>query len=222
MNSQLSIQRLDEDQLALLVARQLENFIPDGLSANLVLIRRHLPQALERLRLCINAVRIWKENEFDHLHSSQYCIFLYFLANTIWKETGNTEVPTKLFILNKALNGIDLFYEIEMPSRFFIGHSVGIVLAKASYSDFLVLYQNSTVGKNHGVAPVIDSGVIMYPNTAIIGRCHIRSGTVISQGVGVINQDTPGDCLVFDSCDPANPLAFKNVKKRIIEDFFRF
>lgn len=50
-----------------------------------------------------------------------------------------------------------------------------------------MLYQNSTVGKNHGVAPVIESGVIMYPNTAIIGRCHVRSGTVISQGVAQLS-----------------------------------
>ena len=28
-----------------------------------------------------------------------------------------------------------------MPARFFIGHSAGIVLAKASYADYLVLYQ---------------------------------------------------------------------------------
>lgn len=222
MNARLNIHRLDEDQLALLVARQLDNFIPDGLAVNFVLIRQHLPQALERLRVCINSVRIWSENEFNYLHSSQYCILLYFLANTIWKETTNTEVPTKLFILNKALNGIDLFYEIEMPSRFFIGHSVGVVLAKASYSDFLVLYQNSTVGKNHGVAPVIESGVIMYPNTAIIGRCHIRSGTVISQGVGIINQDTPGNCLVFDSCNLDYSLTFKKIKRNILEDFFRY
>ena len=52
-----------------------------------------------------------------------------------------------MFILNKALNAIDLFYEIDMPARFFIGHSAGIVLAKASYADYLVLYPNSTVGK---------------------------------------------------------------------------
>ncbi|HNX71013.1 hypothetical protein [Rivihabitans pingtungensis] len=219
MTASLTLRRLDQEHLAQFIARQLEHFVPDGLPINLPLIRQHLPQALERLRVCINAVRWWKENEFDHLHSSQYCIFLYYLANTLWKETGDTELPTKLFILNKALNAIDLFYEIDMPARFFIGHSAGIVLAKASYADYLVLYQNSTVGKNHGVAPVIESGVIMYPNTAIIGRCHVRAGTVISQGVGVVNQDTPGNCLVFRGVE--QPLLFKPCERNILADIFR-
>ncbi|ACO75700.1 hypothetical protein LHK_02719 [Laribacter hongkongensis HLHK9] len=59
----------------------------------------------------------------------------------------------------------------------------------------------------------------MYPNTAIIGRCHVRSGTVISQGVGVVNQDTPGNCLVF--CDFGKSLKFKQNKRNILEDIFR-
>ncbi|MEO5327911.1 MAG: hypothetical protein H7829_06660 [Magnetococcus sp. THC-1_WYH] len=219
MTASLTLRRLDQEQLAQFIARQLEYFIPDDLPIDMTLIRQHLPQALERLQVCIKAVRCWKENEFDHLHSSQYCTFLYYLSNTIWKETSETELPTKLFILNKALNAIDLFYEIDMPARFFIGHSNGIVLAKASYADYLVLYQNSTVGKNHGVAPVIESGVVMYPNTAIIGRSHVSKGTIISQGVSVINQNTPGDCLVFG--DKRGTLLFKSIKRNILADIFR-
>jgi hypothetical protein len=56
-------------------------------------------------------VKLWNKDKFDYLHSSQYCIFVYFLSNTIWKQSGDTILPTKLFILNKALNGIDLFYD---------------------------------------------------------------------------------------------------------------
>lgn len=183
------------------------------------MLRAHIDGALIRIQRCINEVTTWTPNVFDPLHSTQYCQFLYYLANTIWAAEGASPLCTKLFVLNKMLNGIDLFYEIKMPEVFFIGHSVGIVLAKASYENYLVLYQNSTVGKNHGVAPVIESGVIMYPNTAIIGRCHVRSGTVISQGVGVVNQDTPGNCLVF--CDFGKSLKFKQNKRNILEDIFR-
>ena len=215
----LTIDQLDHDQLALFVSRQLEMLIPDGKPGMLPVLQEHLPQTLERLRICINSVCLWKENHFNYLHSSQYCIFIYFLSNTIWQMTGRTDIPSKLFLVNKALNGIDLFYEIAMPERFFIGHSVGIVLAKASYADYLVLYQNSTVGKNHGVAPIIESGVVMYPNTAIIGRSHVRSGTVISQGVGVVNQDTPGNCLVFQGEGKA--LVLKPRGRNPLEDIFR-
>ena len=164
-------------------------------------------------------MRVWPAERFDYLHSTQYCLFLYYLSNTIWRRSGETEVPTKLFLLNKALNGLDCFYEIELPEVFFIGHSVGIVLAKASYGEQLVLYQNSTVGKNHGVAPVIEAGVVMYPNTAVIGRSLVRAGTVLSQGTSVINQDTPGDTLVFAAA--GGRLAFKPLRTPVRAEIFR-
>ncbi|NDE04911.1 MAG: hypothetical protein EB003_09725 [Flavobacteriia bacterium] len=127
-------------------------------------------------------------------------------------------MPTKLFLLNKALNRIDLFYENNMPSRFFIGHSVGVVLAKATYSDYFAIYQNSIVSKNHGVAPILEEGVLLYPNTAVICRCHIRAKTVVSQGVSIINQDTLGNSTVFGA--ESGKLTFKEVSRNAIEDIF--
>lgn len=217
----LTLVRSDRDRLLTYVARQLSHFFPDGTEERVLVahIEPYLDEALTRLQVCINAVRMWRENEFDYLHSSQYTIFLYFLANSIWRNGGDQSLCTKLFYLNKALNGIDLFYEIEMPSIFFIGHSVGIVLAKATYSDYLVLYQNSTVGKNHGIAPVLQEGVVMYPNTAIIGRCNVASGSVIGQGVSVINRDTPGNCLVFQG--QGGDLVFRSSERSILSDIFR-
>lgn len=201
------------------VTLQLERFFPDGQSGTKLVLDVCLDEALSRLEGCINAVRMWREGEFDYLHSSQYAIFLYFLANTLWQRESETRVCVKLFFLNKALNGIDCFYEIEMPKIFFIGHSVGIVLAKATYGNHLVLYQNSTVGKNHGNAPIIGEGVVMYPNTAIIGGSHVRDGSVISQGVSVINRQTPGNCLVFQG--NAGELVIRP-RKTGRDEFFRF
>ena len=137
----------------------------------------------------------------------------------IWRNAKDVTTCTKIFLLNKALNAIDCFYEIELPDIFFIGHSVGIVLAKAKYSDYLVLYQNSTVGKNHGEAPTLEKGVVMYPNTAIIGRSHLRENTILSQGVGVINQDTPGNSIAFRGEN--GQLIFKPSSRDILADLFR-
>jgi len=202
------------------VCQQLENFFPDQDVDSQLLISRHLDEALARLEVCINAVKMWRIGEFDYLHSTQYAFFLYFLSNTIWRNEPNKRICTKLFYLNKALNGIDCFYEIEMPPIFFIGHSVGIVLAKATYGNYLVLYQNSTVGKNHGVAPILGEGVIMYPNSAIIGNCQIADHSVISQGVSVINNDTQANSLVFQGL--SGRLVFKEDQRDILSDFFRF
>jgi serine O-acetyltransferase len=214
----VEVERIGRAGLLRYLLRQLDHLVPDDRDCASV-IDAHLDMALDRLRHCINGVKPWRAERFDYLHSTQYCLFLYYLSNTIWKHTGETEVPTKLFLLNKALNGIDCFYEIALPEVFFIGHSVGIVLAKATYGEHLVLYQNSTVGKNHGVAPVIEAGVVMYPNTAIVGRCTVRAGTVVSQGTSVVNQDTPGDVMAFAGA--AGKLVFKPLRRPAIEDFFR-
>jgi serine O-acetyltransferase len=214
----IEVARIGRGGLLHYLVRQLGHLLPDERDCSR-LIGAHLDAALARLGHCIAGVRAWPEGRFDYLHSTQYCLFLYYLANTIWKKTGETEVPTKLFLLNKSLNGIDCFYEIELPEVFFIGHSVGIVLAKATYGEHLVLYQNSTVGKNHGVAPVIEAGVVMYPNTAIIGRCLVRSGSVLSQGTGVVNRDTPGNTLVFGGV--GGELAFRPLRRPVIDEIFR-
>lgn len=199
---------------------QILHFFPDNRQDNTHShIEAHIDQTLDRLKKNINAVLAWPKDEFNYLHSSQYCHYLYFLANTIWNAAGNPVLCTKLFLLNKALNGIDCFYEIELPDIFYIGHSLGIVLAKATYSNYMVLYQNSTVGKNHGVAPILEEGVVLYPNTAIIGRSRVRKGTILSQGTSVINQDTPGMCVVYPGL--AGKLVFKQPKRSVLEDIFR-
>lgn len=215
----MKIINLERSRLAAYVRTQITQWFPTGDDAELALIDRHLDEALGRLERCIGAVRMWTPGQFDVLHSSQYCIFLYYLSNTIWRREQARTVCTRIFLLNKALNAIDCFYEIELPEVFFIGHSVGIVLAKATYGNHLVLYQNSTVGKNHGAAPVLEDGVIMYPNTAIIGACRVRQGSIIAQGVSVINQETEPGRIAFQGSDGG--LVFRNPRHAILADFFR-
>ena len=200
------------------VTAQLAGFFPDRAGDPRPVLDKNLDEALARLRRCINGVTMWKAEEFDYLHSSQYTIFLYYLANTIWRNQDNERVCTKLFYLNKALNGIDCFYKIKMPDVWFIGHSVGIVFADANYGNYLAIYQNSTVGKNHGAAPVLGDGVVLFPNSAIIGNCHIGPRTFLGQGQSLIDQDTPGDCTVFS--DGGKPV-FRKPSRDLLSDYFR-
>lgn len=58
----------------------------------------------------------------------------------------------------------------------------------------------------------------MYPGTAIIGRSVVRENSVISQGVSVINKETPGNCYVFTNGDE---LDFVESKRDILSDIFR-
>ena len=76
-----------------------------------------------------------------------------------------------------------------------------------------------TVGKNHGAAPSLGEGVVLYPNSAIIGDCEIGDGSVIAQGVSVINRDTPGGGMVFQGS--AGELVFKAPTRDVLADIFR-
>jgi serine O-acetyltransferase len=192
---------------------------PDGREAAFrAAVDAHLDAALERLHVCINGCSPWRPDVFNVLQSSQHCIYLYYLANTIWKASGDTAAPTRLFLMNKALNGIDLFYEIAMPPVFYIGHSVGIVLAKATYGNHLVLYQNSTVGRHKDQIPQIGDRVVLYPNTAVIGRSVVESDAVISQGTSVINRRVPAGQMAFRSGDG---LAFSPRPDDLLAEYFR-
>lgn len=215
----MQLQGMDRVGLRDYVTRQLEHFFPDGQAPG-PSVDMALDKALQRLQHCIAHVKAWHPDRFDYLHSSQYATFLYFLANSLWQVDPDARVCTKLFLLNKALNGIDLYYEIELPPVFFIGHSVGVVLSKARYGNFLVLYQNTTVGRNHGIYPELGEGVVLYPNSAVIGRCNIGPRSYIGQGVSVINRDLPGHSCVFQA--EAGDLLCREPKHDILGDFFRF
>lgn len=208
------------ESLADYTAAQIANLTPDGRgAATREAIGRHMDEALDRVHRCIRSVAAWRPDEFNYLHSSQYCQYIYYLSNTIWRKEKDTATATRLFLLNKALNGIDLFYEIAMPEVFFIGHSVGIVLAKASYGNHLVLYQNSTVGRHLDQIPVLEDGVILYPNTAVIGRSHVGAGSVVSQGVSVINATVPAGSVTYAG-EPGR-LVFKTAPQDLLKEYFR-
>ncbi len=124
------------------VAAQLGGLYPDGKGDVRCALERDIDETLDRLRVGINAVRMWREDEFDYLHSEQNTHFLYFLANTIWRNREDRNVCTKLFYLNKTLNGFSCFYDNELPDRFLVGHSVGIVLVRANYPSNSRVYES--------------------------------------------------------------------------------
>jgi serine O-acetyltransferase len=210
----------DIDVLALstYVARQLDYFFPDDDKEHLPLLSGAIKAALERTVGCLDAVKTWRGTRFDVLHTSHYTTFLYCLANQIWVTAGHRRACNKLFALNKALNGIDLFYEITMPSKFLIGHSTGIVLAKATYGEYLMICQNSTIGRYKDRYPTIGAGTILYPNCAIIGACVVGANTVLAQGASLIDTDSPGNCIVERA--PKNANMFKPVQRRQADDYF--
>ncbi|HSI85352.1 MAG TPA: hypothetical protein VK970_16320 [Candidatus Methylacidiphilales bacterium] len=199
---------LTPSALAVYTQRQLQHFFPDDASVSAV--AEYLDKALQRMDYCFSFVhdKYFKrdgQSQFDHLHSDQYAMYLYFLANTIYLEHGDPSVCNKLYYLNKALNGIDLYHAIEMPDIFMFSHPVGSVLGRAKYGNFLLIYQNCTVGSNHDVNyPILGEYVALYRGASVLGTCRVGNNCKIASGSTLLDTDLPDNSIFIG--DKLNPL----------------
>lgn len=205
------------DALARYVARQLAHLLPDDHRA-LDTLRAAMPAALERARHCVARVRAWHAGGFDPLVSGQYATLLYFLGREAAVGQGDAPTATRLFLLNKALNGLELYHEIELPDVFFLSHTLGLVLAKAAYADRLVLHQGCTVGrKGPDERPQFGERVVMFPGSMVIGRCRIGARTTLAPGTCLVDTDTPEDSLVLPGAGRPRIVA---ARRDVWRDFF--
>ena len=207
----------DPARIAGYVSRQLDNILPESEEEPTRLPIDVAKRALERSRRCIAPVLA--SRGFNHLISGHYATFLYYLSSECAR-AADVLTATRLFLLNKALNGIDLFYEVPMPEVFLIGHTVGMVFAKAEYANHCVFHQGCTVGRSGSDRPVLGEGVILYPQSSVIGRCFVRPHTVLTPGVQLVNLDTPGHCLVFNG-KSGRPV-FKEAKEIYAAKYFHW
>lgn len=184
--------------LACYVAAQLHNMFPaDGMEQDVEMMINIMPQALERMRPILGAVRAFEPDTFNHFNSMQYATFLYLLGNEHWKIESSCLIADRLFCLNRALNAMDLFYGLEMPEIFLVAHGVGAVLGNATYGNRLVFFQNVTVGRVGDHRPTIGENVILYPGATITGRSEIGSNSVVSAGVVVHDISVPDNVVVM-------------------------
>ena len=191
---------LTSSELAGYVTRLVANYLPDGAESTIDL-EPQVRAALDRLEHCFSHIHrkyyaLDDRVTFDHLNSDHMAAFLYFLGNTIWKATGDTALPTRLFYLNKAMNGIDLYFSVPMPEIFLLVHPVGTVVGAASYRDYLVIYQNCTVGADAGVYPTFGEGVVLFSRTSVLGRSVVGDDVVFAANSFLVNADVPSHSIV--------------------------
>ena len=193
---QLSLNKAD---LAQYVRKQFENAFPDG--ADLGELPKLVELALGRVEHCFSRVRLKGffadgQARFSHWHCDQYAIFLYYLANTAFRERPGHPIADKAYALNKALHALDAFYEVQLPDVFAVQHPVGTVLGRASYSDYFICYHNCTVGANlDNDYPSFGRGIVMYGGSRVIGKTAVGDNTFVSTGAIVID----GGALAADS-----------------------
>lgn len=167
------------------------------------IIRESVDIALERCEICFspNKNKYYKKNNdvyFNPFHSGQYTIFLYFLSNTVYQNGDEFRtLADRLYYLNKCLNGIDIFYEVGMPSIFFLDHPVGSVIGRAVYEDYFGFSQNCTVGNNKGNYPKFGKNVRMMSSSKVIGNCKIGDNVIISANTYIKDVNIPSCSLVF-------------------------
>jgi serine O-acetyltransferase len=162
----------------------------------------HISLALQRTEYCFSRIKrkYYCDSDvivFDHLNADHMAAFLYFLGNSIWKCSGETILPVKLSYLNKILHGLDLFYSVGMPDVFLLVHPLGSVIGNAKYSDYLVVYQNCTVGAVDNHYPVFGEGVVLYSRSSVIGKCRVGNDVVFAANSAIVNTDVPSRTVVL-------------------------
>lgn len=200
---------IEGDNLCLLdlTIRQLDNLFGICEDERSVL-NTYLEEVLVKCKYCFAMTpnKYYRKGEkvyFNPYHSVQYMIYLYFLANTVYRaNTNHVILCDKIYYLNKVLNGVDLFYAIEMPAFFMAEHPIGSVIGRASIGEGFFFYQNCTVGgfhfpDNRIVYPILGTDVKLFAGASIIGNCRIGNHVNIAAGTLVKNQDIPDNMNVF-------------------------
>ena len=216
------IQSLDTKILTDYISRQLNHFFPDDKITS-DKISPFVKRAFQRTEYCFSKVNVkyffdGQNVFFNHLNTDQYAMFLYYLSNTIWVEGRDDIMAGKVYYLNKALNGFDAFYEVNLPDIFLLTHPVGTVLGRGEYGDYFVAYQRVTIGGNTDLEyPVLGKAVAMYGGSAVIGNCKIGNNCTISFGTVVMEKDIPPDVVVFGNYPD---ITYRHATKSAIERYF--
>lgn len=140
-------------------------------------------------------------NGFSVFNSVQYSVFLYYLA----KKVGGGVLADQLYYLNKIMNGVDWYWQVDLPEHFIAEHPIGTVLGRAEYGDYLCVYQGVTVGGIRKAGklyyPSLGGYNILYSNASVLGDSHIGSHVIIGANTFVRNETIPSHSIVV-GCSP--------------------
>lgn len=146
-------------------------------------------------------------------------MFLYFVSNEAYQNDDELYY-SKCSLLNKFLFSIDLFGHIKMPEIFLLVHPLGTIIGRAKFDNYLVIYQNVTIGgvhsKNNTIYyPSFGSGVILYSKISVLGNAHISDNTIIGANTSIIGKDYPENSLIIGSYPNNNIKPYESSVKGI-------
>lgn len=190
------------ERIRKILFRQLENFWDEW---DEEVINRQIPEALEQMNknysMAASKQRYKDGNMvFDPMYTGTWAIFLYKLSRLLFLEGNNKEAEC-IYYLNKVLHSVDWFYQTELPLHFMAEHLLGSVLGRAWYSDYLFVYQGTTIGGNRKgdvlYYPKVGENVVLYANATVLGNTLIGNNVIISANTYIINENIPNNCIVF-------------------------
>lgn len=222
---------LSEKELQEYLAKQLDNFFPDGHHMEGEDIDLAMSQALERLDYCFKRITFPAYSDadgntfFSHLHADQYATFLYFFSNSLWNLSQNKLVCDKVMYLNRILNNFMFSYKGKLPKVFFFGHPVGSIIGNADYGEYLVIFQNVTINtntdENGNVAPKIGKGVFLAAGSKVIGNKRVGDRVSISVDTVVYNQEIPDDSVVITDMNGNIVINKRKKNSCMAQNYFR-
>lgn len=115
---------------------------------------------------------------------------------------GDVHEAARIYRHIRADHAVELYYEVELPEHVMFVHPLGTVLGRATYGDYLVVYNGCSVGSDlAGNRPVLGSGVVLFGGAKVLGK------TVIGDNVFVTANTVIQDCVV-----PDNSVVFPSLK----------
>lgn len=190
---------LPRTELIAYVAHLVENAFPDGARES---VERAVDAALERVEHCFArvALRGYRDASgaasFDHLYGDQFAAFLYFASNGAWSRFGDDRLAKKLSLLNRSRHALLIMHDTQLPDVFVVPHTVGTVIGKARYGDYLVVCQNVTIANDLTTHLTVEPGVIFFPGAFAVGTGTIGSGCVVAANATLQYQDVPPNTIV--------------------------
>lgn len=212
---------LQVEALCALAARQIDHFFPDGETVDPADLLASARTALTRLEHCFSRVnnRYFFDGQrvvFDHLHGDQYAMWLYFLGNQLYRDKAPENWCKKLFLLNKALHGCDIYFAVELPSIFLLVHPLGTVLGRGQYDDYFLVYQRCGIGSNRDVYPKLGKHVSLRPGSAVLGASTIGDNVTVAAESLVLDRDIEANTTYF-----GNPRDFTTRQRTTTESIWR-
>jgi serine O-acetyltransferase len=203
---------LSKSDLAYYIDKQVSMFFPFDNDKNLSVLNKHIDLAFQRIEFCFSKINNkyffdGTNSVFNHLNGDQYAIFLYYLSNTLFQLNQDSKLCSKLYLLNKALHGLDAFYEVQLPDIFMVIHPISTVLGRGKYDNYFIVYQRCGIGSNHNIYPTIGKYVTLHPGASVLGNSTINDNCAIAS-----------ESFVLDKKIESNQIYIGNPKSYILKE----